>query len=111
MPSNELPGYSQLDRDALLMGAEGEDMHPQKRNLSGTGDEYYKIAVGNNGGTTHPEYYWQTAVYHYRLYVASGKTNPPRSRQPPITWASCSTPFKTPARRRIPTASCTAPPT
>jgi len=66
----------QIDRNALLMGAEGEDMHPQKRDLSGTPPaEYYTIAVGNNAGTTHPEYYWQTAVYHYRRYIASGKVN------------------------------------
>lgn len=68
--------YSELDAETIAKGAQSEEAHPQRRNLTDPSlPAWYQYSVGNNPGNTHPEYYWQTALYYYRQYVASGKTN------------------------------------
>ena len=72
----ESPAYNELDREQIARGAQNEAGHPQRRNLTDPNlPTLYQYAVGNNPGNTSPEYYWQTAVYYYRLYVQSGMTN------------------------------------
>jgi len=55
-------------------GTYGEAIHGQtKESPPKTGADYYASqAVGNNGGTNHPEFYWQSAVAHYRNWQTTG---------------------------------------
>jgi len=54
----------------LQDGSVNEAVHAQTRSVESTfPEQYYRMAVGNNDGNNHPEYYWQTAIDHYRHYV------------------------------------------
>jgi hypothetical protein len=51
----------------------GEEIHGQVKENDVSGYRYYSAqAVGNNPGTTHPEYWWQTAVAYYRDWQRTG---------------------------------------
>jgi len=64
--------YGELRAQLSMLhdGSVNEDGHSQRRATGGSfPSEFYRMAVGNNPGNTHPEYYWQTAIYHYRKYL------------------------------------------
>jgi hypothetical protein len=63
--------YGELDtyRAQLLSESNYEDSHGRKRDPDKTLADYtywWEMAVGNNPGTNHPEYWWQTALHYYR---------------------------------------------
>ena len=49
----------------LLNGSVYEGAHYQRR-AAPSGCDYWKGATGNNPGSTHPEYWWQSALCYYR---------------------------------------------
>ena len=75
--SGDASKYSELKTylDQLHEGSNYEGSHSVRRDPNRTIEDYEYWAgqaVGNNPGTNHPEYWWQTALHHYRKWVTTG---------------------------------------